>query len=119
MALKLQKTIKGVIAEYWVISLIAWNKLSDKTQVYLSSYLNKDVRLESLENTLSGVSFDFEGELDLADAYVKIKESKLEKRIITPAKNAVLDIDGNIIEPAVEEVSEMVETNEFIAAIDC
>lgn len=113
MAILKQKTNRGIVAEYHAIIATGYLKSTNTTSVSLGAYVSKEVRQEDVNNYIPEMteSFSFDGELTRDEIYPLIMASKMEKRIITPAKEAVLDEGGNVIEEAVEEVSEMIETN--------
>jgi len=114
------QTNKGIPAEYWKIIRTDINWKDRTSEVALYGYPNKQARLDGYEPidtrvfNWSDFPFTFDGN-NVAQAYEKIVESR--PIVITPAKEAVLDEDGNVVEEAVEEVTE--ETNEFAGSIDC
>jgi hypothetical protein len=124
MALKKEKTIKGIKVDYWKIV-----DCNVKTGfVAIAPYINKEsaqIRENMMEGRTSfNIDFPVEIENPLAYAYGKIKESKMETKIIeeaVSAQDAVIDPEGNIITPATEGkdvVTEQVETNWFADAED-
>lgn len=119
MALKKEKVIKGVTADYWKIV-----DCNVKTGfVGLSLYTNQEAA-KVRENMLDGrIAFQIEFPIielnPLAYAYSKIKESKKETKVVTPAVEEEKDADGNVVTQAVEAVTEEVETNWFADATDC
>lgn len=94
MALKLEKTYKGVVADYWKIIEIKSIIRRDETEVTLALYKDKQTRDEDILNHLKVERILING-LDYTreTAYDKIVESKLDE-------------EGN-------------ETNDFVSATDC
>jgi hypothetical protein len=85
VALQLEREVKGILANYWAISKIGWDKASNQTNLTLSLYLSKTVRDQGLNNDLASQTMSFDGYLTIDEAYEKIKESKMEQYEITPA----------------------------------
>lgn len=119
MGLKKSKIIKGLEVDYWKII-----NCDVKTgMVILGLFNNRECGMNR-ENLLerkefTNIIFPVDIECPLAFAYNKITESRPITNIITPAKEAVLDEAGNVIEEAVEAVTETIETNEWASAEDC
>jgi hypothetical protein len=107
MALQKDKIIKGITANYWKIV-----NCDTKTGfVALALYLNKE-HAKARENMLDGrVTFQIDFPVDVSNpiayAYGKVKESKMETRVITEATETE------------ESITEEVETNWFNDAVDC
>ena len=119
MALLKDKLIKGINCPY--------HKIVDcnvKTgQVMIAPYVNREAA-QTRENMMEGrtafqIDFPVDVTAPLAYAYSKIKESKKEVKVITPAVEEVKDEEGNVITEAVEAVTEEIETNWFADATDC
>jgi hypothetical protein len=107
MALKKAKSIKGILAEYWKIYRNDQNMAENKTTVRLALYANKDARDAGVMNFLDLQAFTFDGvDFTREQLYAKIKESKMETRVITEATDEA---------PA---VTEEVETNWFADSED-
>jgi hypothetical protein len=109
MALKKEKTVKGIKTDYWKIYRNDQNIVENKTCVRLALYPSKEVRDLDVMNFLELQAFIFDGvDFTREQLYGKIKES-----------NKVQDTneDGS---PKVDENDEpvMVETNWFIDAED-
>ena len=120
MGLILQTQSKGITAEYWNIMVYRYNKFGNTTQIEMALYANKEARNEGLGNFLESRAFSFEGMLTVPEMYAKICESKMGKKEIEPAVYEV-DENGMVKMPVViikEAVTEDVETNEFIKAIN-
>ena len=118
MALIKEKVVKGLVADYWKI--VDCNvKTGD---VMLALYANKESakqRGNMLEGRVKfGISFPVDVTNPISYAYTKIKESKLETIVIEEAIEEQLDEVGNIIVEAKEAVTEEVETNWFVDAVD-
>ncbi len=124
MALIKDKLIKGINCPYWKII-----DCNVKTGfVAIAPYVNQE-SAKVRENVMDGrtafqIDFPIDVQNPLAYAYGKIKESKKETRIVSPAVPAipaVLDAKGDITVPEVPEtpaVTEEVETNWFADATD-
>lgn len=123
MALQLEREVKGIVANYWIITNIGWDKASNRTNLTLSLYLSKTVKDQGLNNDLASPTMSFDGYLTMDEAYEKIKESKIEQYEITPAVYAEVApyVPGQpytppeLITPAVMGTR---ESNPFTAAID-
>ena len=123
--IKLKKFSNGASGDYWRPYQINW--IDGVCHIAMACYVNKVTRkadplaILATENLTYDSGFDAAA-MDLKNpikiAYEKIKASKLEKKVITPAVEEVKDAQGNVVTPAVPEVSEMVETNWFINAVD-
>jgi len=106
MAIKKEKTVRGIKADYW--------KIVDcdvkRGVVCLALYLNKE-HAQVRENMIDGrTRFDIEFPVDVSKpleyAYAKIKESLQEDRIVQEATEEQ------------EAITELVETNWFADAED-
>jgi len=80
MALSKTKMVKGIECSYWVITFLSWDKKSNTTQVALSLFKDQQSRSDSLENSLYGEGFTFDGYLSVEDCYEKIKQSNMSER---------------------------------------
>lgn len=61
MGLKLEKTIKGIVCEYWIIKNTTFRKDVEKTIVSLALYYNEAARVLKIGNDLYNESFQFDG----------------------------------------------------------
>lgn len=125
MAIKKSKELKnGVVGEYWRVHQI--NIIDGVCHVGLACYLNKAARtagkdimdMQTFTYPVGFAAQDMDIKNPIKIAYEKIKESRMEKAIITPAVSEVKDISGAVVTPAVVEVSEMREMNEFVSGVD-
>jgi len=118
MALKLQRECKGISADYWKIVFSNYDAIINKTNITLALYASKEARGLGINNDLDRTTYQFDGFLTLAESYAKIKESKVEQRVVAPAVTEGSMIDGTlkIITPA---VIEDYESNPFSLATDC
>ena len=123
--IKLKKFSNGASGDYWRPYQINW--IDGVCHIAMACYLNKVTRKADPLAILATEIFTYDSGFDAAAmdiknpikiTYEKTKESKKVKKIITIEQPEVKDVDGNIITPAVPEVSEMVETNWFINAVD-
>jgi len=113
MALQLNVSYKGMDCSYWKIITSICDFSTNKTRVILGLYQNKAQRDAGVGNFLERQAVDVDGvDLSRENQYILIKASKPE--LVTPAKDAVLDADGNVTEPAVEAVYK--ETNPWALA---
>jgi hypothetical protein len=137
MALKKQKEVKGIKADYWRIFRNDQNAVNNTTCVRLALYPSKEIRDKNLTNYLETEAFIFDGiDYTREDLYVKIKESKMG--LVEPAieaveaipavtgtrtvvikeaveaKDAVLDEEGNVLEEAVEAQDAITEEQTYI-----
>jgi hypothetical protein len=107
MALKKEKTVKGIKTDYWKIYRNDQNIVENKTCVRLALYPSKEVRDLDVMNFLELQAFIFDGvDFTREQLYGKIKESRLEERIVQEATEEQ------------EAITELVETNWFIDAED-
>ena len=81
MALKKIILFKGISAEYLTITSMNWRNSMGNTHVTLSLFANAASRSENLNNALDSQEFLVWGEATLAEAYVKIKESRMVDEI--------------------------------------
>lgn len=129
MALKKQINFKGVPAEYWTIAGHDWRPQMGKTIIPMALYFNESIRdidkakekngLKNFDNALTFKDFSVDGEVKVIEAYPLLKQSKLEKIIITPQSPALYDDEGALIKEEQQEVFEMRETNILVNAEDC
>lgn len=120
MALQLEKKYKGISANYWKIIISKYNAISKRTTATLALYFSKEARDADIANRLEEKEFQFDGELNIDQLYLKIKESVLGKRVVTPAVFE-LGEDGAPVFPNVivtPEVTEDYETNDFVNSLD-
>ena len=79
MAIKKEKTVKGIKADYWKIYRNDQNIVENKTCVRLGLYPSKEVRDLDAMNFIELQAFTFDGvDYTREDLYAKIKESKIE-----------------------------------------
>jgi hypothetical protein len=132
MALKKEKEIKGIKADYWRIFRNDQNAVNNTTCVRLALYPSKEIRDKNLTNYLETEAFIFDGiDYTREDLYVKIKESKMElvepaveavegKEAVTELRSVVVqpyqeaspaefDEEGNLIREEIPEQEEIVE----------
>lgn len=123
--IKSKKFKNGATGQYWRPYQINW--IDGVCHVNMVCYVDKATRLADATAILETDNFSFDtgfgaAAMDLKNpikiAYEKIKASKMEKKIITPAVEEVKDAEGKVVTPAVSEVSEMVESNFFADATD-
>jgi len=108
MALKKEKTVKGIKTDYWKIYRNDQNIVENKTCVRLALYPSKEVRDLDVMNFLELQAFIFDGvDFTREQLYGKIKESRLEERIVQEATEEQ------------EAITELVETNWYADAEDC
>jgi len=133
MAILKEKEWKyGLKVSYWIISAVQtrWNKVyiltpmntsSGATSVTIYGYIDKDSRLNNLNDyvpdytvikEIPGVGYT------LAELYEKIKESKKIINLLHPEIQEIKDINGNIVVPYQSAEYEEVETNWFSDAVD-
>ncbi len=123
--IKLKKFSNGASGDYWRPYQINW--IDGVCHVSMACYVDKATRVAdptailetenyTFNNGFGAVAMDIKNPIKIA--YAKIKESKKVKKIITIGQPEVKDAEGIITTPAVPEVSEMVETNWFIDAVD-
>lgn len=139
MGLIKQKEVdtSGYTAEYWKIIETNINYVDRVSHVTMGLYKDKQAR-QNGKNPVESASFDWLGDefpfdIDILDeegnnavkiAYEKIKESKKETVVISPAIPAipaVYDEEGNIVTeevPEVPAVTEEREMNFFADAVD-
>ena len=110
--------------EYWTILKTTQDKHSNLITIEMGLFKDKikyktadptaynDIKLMSQSVTVTG--FD----LQRKDIYPLLKISKMITKIVTPAVQEVKDSEGNIITPAVAEITETVESNILADAVD-
>jgi hypothetical protein len=118
LALIKDKLIKGINCPYWKII-----DCNVKTGfVAIAPYVNQE-SAQVRENMMDGrtafqIDFPIDVQNPLAYAYGKIKESKKQAIVLTPAVDEVKDAEGNVTQEAVPAVTEERETNWFADATD-
>lgn len=75
MALKLNKIVNGVTCEYWKVVEIIGDAYSDSTRVVVASYVNEEVRRQSVNNIIGNPLNIYIPQfgLSLTDIYTYIK----------------------------------------------
>lgn len=75
MALQLNKMIKEVTCNYWIITKVVSQKFSSETHVTLSLFVSKETRdMGGIDNEITFTTFVFEGiDYSLGELYTKIK----------------------------------------------
>jgi hypothetical protein len=117
MALQLEQNYKGIQANYWKIIYLKYNAISGITTATLALFFSQETRQEDIANRLEEKEFQFKGNFNIEQSYLKIKESVKALREITPAvtTGSVVTNDFVIVTPA---VTEEYETNPFVNALD-
>lgn len=102
MALKLSKTVKGIECEYWAITEVLAEKVSQTTRVQISVFKDRASREASISNSLESKFLSFPGYItDLSELYGKVK---------APVYVTEINSEGN---------ETQVNTNEYTNAEDC
>ena len=115
MALQVPIERRGVTFNYFKITNSTFDAITNKTDIILSCFVSKELRDDGLGNAIEFLRFQFDGFLTLAESYVKLKESKIEQRVKTPAVTEGTYPNITII---TEAVMEDYETNPFTNALD-
>ena len=115
MALKTTITRRGVDLTYFKITGYNFDAINNKSNVRVGCFVSKELRDEGLGNTIETLDFQFDGYLTLAESYAKLKESKIEQRVKTPAVTEGVFPNITVI---TEAVMEDYETNPFVGSLD-
>ena len=107
MALELTKNVKGYDYSYWRIRQLRLNFDRGITRVLLALYKDRSTRLENIQSDVRDEqkAFVFNELLTRADAYAKIKESKIADKT---------DVLQGLAEKEGEEMNEFANAKDII-----
>lgn len=113
--IKSKELSNGLSGEYWVAEPRI-DMVNKNTNVIMLLFKDKEARDSGKKFILRERVDDIDGiYLTGEQVYAQVKTSNLI--VVTPAQDAVLDDSGEVVSPAVQEVTE--ETNWFADAEDC
>jgi len=115
MALQLQETIKGFIANYWRIGLIVYDRFAGSLTVRLDLYKDSATRQADLNAIIYSeqvVTFPVAELVAMSDVYTEIKKPQMTDAI--DASNNIIWVDVNANEYPVEQGTQRADGTVYV-----